>query len=117
MADDKKKWSDNRAGSTERGYDSEWRKVRALKVKQSPFCERCLKLGKHVPIKMKVEGNYGVVHHIKPVDQFPELRLVMDNLESLCFECHEAEHGRAVIIGCDENGNPSNPNHFWNKSR
>lgn len=117
MPEKTKRRPDNRDSSTDRGYDSEWRKVRAAKVKQSPLCERCLKVGKYVPIKMKVNGSYGVVHHIKPVEFFRELRLVMDNLESLCFECHEAEHGRMVISGCDESGMPLNADHFWNTRR
>ena len=29
------------------------------------------------------------VHHIKPVDQFPDLALDLDNLTSCCFNCHE----------------------------
>lgn len=34
-----------------------------------------------------------LVHHIKPVDQHPELRLDWDNLRSLCRACHEKRHG------------------------
>ncbi len=29
------------------------------------------------------------VHHIKPVDQAPELALSLDNLTSVCWRCHE----------------------------
>jgi 5-methylcytosine-specific restriction endonuclease McrA len=32
------------------------------------------------------------VHHIKPIEQYPELALVDENLESLCFACHNIEH-------------------------
>ncbi len=106
---------DNRKSSDERGYDSAWRKVRAIKVKKSPVCERCLKRGVYVPIEVKRGGHYGVVHHIKSVEEYPELRLKLSNLESLCFECHEAEHGRLMITGCDLDGMPLNPEHRWNK--
>lgn len=108
---------DNRPSSKERGYDSQWRKVRALKVEKDPFCERCLrkKPKLYVPIKVKINGNYGVVHHIKPISTHPHLRLVMDNLESLCFVCHEIEEGRMRFSGCDVNGLPTDPNHPWNK--
>lgn len=29
------------------------------------------------------------VHHIKPIADFPTLALNLDNLESLCWDCHE----------------------------
>lgn len=29
------------------------------------------------------------VHHIKPIDEFPELALDLDNLTSACWWCHE----------------------------
>ena len=32
------------------------------------------------------------VHHIKPRDEYPELALDLDNLESLCARCHNQEH-------------------------
>lgn len=104
-----------RESSTSRGYDRAWRKVRAYKIKLNPFCERCFKLGKIVPIQIKTDGNFGVVHHKKPVEQFPELRLLIDNLESLCWRCHEIEHGRLSISGCGLDGMPLDPKHVWNK--
>lgn len=116
MSNKPNKRNANRESSDSRGYDAEWRKVRAIKVEKNPLCERCLKIGKYVPINKKVNGNYGVVHHIIPVEERPDLRLVLDNLESLCFECHEAHHGRLNLVGCDASGFPLDPNHFWNKS-
>lgn len=32
------------------------------------------------------------VHHIKPREEFPELALDLDNLESLCPRCHNQAH-------------------------
>jgi len=108
---------DNRPNSSSRGYDHHWQKVRAIKVAKDPFCERCLKKKPklYVPIKVKTSGRYGVVHHIKPISTHPELRLVLDNLESLCFICHEIEEGRMKTKGCNVNGLPNDPNHPWNK--
>lgn len=39
------------------------------------------------------------VHHILPVDDYPELALALDNLESLCWDCHEQtkDHGKRVV--------------------
>lgn len=33
-------------------------------------------------------------HHIKPWDDFPELRFFVDNGKTLCHVCHAAEHKR-----------------------
>lgn len=35
-----------------------------------------------------------VVHHIKELDLHPDLALYIDNLETICVECHNKEHGR-----------------------
>ena len=84
-AGENKDYDLRRGSSNSRGYDSTWKKVREIKASLNPLCERCLRRG--------IERPLDVVHHIKPVDKFPELRLVMENLESLCTPCHEEEHG------------------------
>ena len=33
-----------------------------------------------------------VVHHIRPLEERPDLALRLDNLVSLCAECHNARH-------------------------
>ncbi|OZQ74694.1 endonuclease [Paenibacillus odorifer] len=33
-----------------------------------------------------------MVHHIKPLSEYPELALVLKNLLSLCNSCHNKEH-------------------------
>lgn len=71
-----------RGSRQQRGYDRQWEKVQALKMKQDPLCESCLREGKIKPAQM--------VHHKIPVDIRPDLRLVMDNLESDCWSCHQA---------------------------
>ena len=35
-----------------------------------------------------------VVHHIKELEHHPELALEIDNLETICVDCHNKEHGR-----------------------
>ncbi len=76
-----------RGNSGQRGYDRQWQLVRNRKISEYPLCERCLASGRGAVIA-------NVVHHINPVDKYPELRLIYSNLESLCNECHEREHGR-----------------------
>lgn len=36
------------------------------------------------------------VHHIKELEDYPELSLDSDNLVSLCDRCHNERHGRTV---------------------
>ncbi|MEK4273119.1 HNH endonuclease signature motif containing protein [Paenibacillus sp. FSL R7-0026] len=60
------------------------------------------------------------VHHIKPLEDYPELALDEDNLESICPTCHNKEHPvrgkkkpekgkkrRATVLK-----SPANPNEF-----
>lgn len=70
----------SRGTATERGYDSNWTKVRAMKLAKDPLCERCLVKGCDVPAVL--------VHHR---DRNPQNNLEV-NLESLCKICHDAEH-------------------------
>lgn len=53
-----------------------WKKLRARKAADTPYCEACQRRGRYVSMKY--------VDHIKPVDLFPELFLCYDNLQSLC---------------------------------
>ena len=61
-------------------YDTrKWRALRKWKLSASPICERC----RRAPAED--------VHHVKPVREFPELALALDNLEALCKRCHAKE--------------------------
>ena len=68
-----------------------WKKCRRNYLSLHPVCERCQMLG----IIKKAD----VVHHKVYLDtesyKQPELSLNFDNLEALCFDCHQAEHHRA----------------------
>ena len=71
-----------------RGYDTQWLKVRALKLQRNPLCEDCLDHGKYVWAQE--------VHHLKPIERYPELRLNADNLRSLCVGCHDKRTAKDV---------------------
>lgn len=79
-----KQYDDRRGNSGQRGYDARWQGVRAIKASQDPLCEMCLKNGHIKPLD--------VVHHIRPIETHPELRLSFDNLMSVCVACHESIH-------------------------
>ncbi len=58
-----------------------WKKARALSIAlHDGLCQDCLENGKRVRADM--------VHHIKPLRQFPELALDQSNLRPLCNKCH-----------------------------
>ncbi len=60
---------------------SAWQKARALSIASHyGLCQDCL-----------VEGRLrraDMVHHIKPLREYPELALVQSNLRPLCNKCH-----------------------------
>ena len=59
-----------------------WRRLRRLALQRDRYlCQDCLEKG---VIRTATE-----VHHVAPVDERPELALELDNLRSLCWECHE----------------------------
>jgi len=75
-----------RGSSTERGYDSDWRKVREVKLSMEPLCHDCMDRGRVTPANE--------VHHIEKFRNRPELRLKLENLMSLCGPCHDARGAR-----------------------
>lgn len=83
----KQKWKEadkNRPPSSQRGYDSRWRKVRRMKLARQPLCEECQK---HARVKQAEE-----VHHTVPLAQGGSNRF--ENLESLCRTCHNQKEVR-----------------------
>jgi len=82
-----------------------WRKCREVYLSEHPTCERCAAAG----IVSVAEH----VHHKKhlTLDNYkdPEVALNPDNLEALCFRCHQLEHHGTKEVGddyfFDENGN------------
>jgi len=85
---ERKKSDIDRGNSGQRGYTHGWREMRLVKLSQFPLCQRCLQKNppKETPATM--------VHHIKPIEEYPELRLDIRNMQSLCFSCHEIIEGR-----------------------
>lgn len=92
-----------------------WRYLR-LKVKDRDvwLCQSCLRAGKE-----KMVGFRDPVHHKKPHNGNRDLFFDIDNLESICQSCHDSSmkifEKSGYIPGCDINGLPIDPNHFWRK--
>lgn len=64
---------------------TKWRRKREQILKRDKYqCTICKRYG-----KMRQAA---VVHHIKPLQEYPELAWDDDNLTSLCRKCHEMVH-------------------------
>ena len=60
-----------------------WKRIRLQALNRDHWlCQECLRNGRITSARE--------VHHKQPLEEFPELGLELDNLESLCHECHEA---------------------------
>lgn len=75
-----------RGNPTERGYDSDWRRLRRAKIAANPICE----------LRTHCMGNVASeVHHVIPIRARPDLRLEWSNLRSTCKPCHSSLTRRA----------------------
>ncbi|WP_395013568.1 HNH endonuclease [Robinsoniella peoriensis] len=76
-----KQYQPERAGSTERGYNSKWRKARTRYLKEHPLCVRCREYGKLVKAV--------VVDHVTPHRGNEVLFWDESNWQALCKQCHD----------------------------
>jgi 5-methylcytosine-specific restriction enzyme A len=84
-------------------YDSiEWKKVRIkIKMRDNFECQECMRQGRVTIDKNEFSENAKrkkiqlVVHHIKELEYHPDLALEEENLETICVDCHNKEHGRS----------------------
>lgn len=64
-----------------------WIRKREVILRRDQYmCRHCKRYGKTTQAEM--------VHHIYPVEDYPHLGLVNENLISLCNKCHEKMHNR-----------------------
>jgi len=75
-----------RENANSRGYNSTWRRIRDLFLKDNPLCAACL--------QSKLITAAEVVHH---KDKNPKNN-DYDNLIALCVDCHAKEHGKDKAI-------------------
>lgn len=78
-----------RESSAARGYDAEWRKLRAWQLLEHPLCQcdNC----KEGALRLTPAE---VVDHILPIAEHPELRLEPTNLRSMSKQCHDRHTAR-----------------------
>jgi len=69
---------EQRGSAAARGYGHHWRKVRAMQLRRSPFCEHCARDGKTT---VASEVDHIVARRDGGSDAF-------ENLQSLCKSCH-----------------------------
>jgi 5-methylcytosine-specific restriction endonuclease McrA len=63
----------------------QWRNKREYILKRDGYlCLECKKYGRNKEAR--------IVHHIKELDDFPELKLKNNNLVSVCASCHNKLH-------------------------
>lgn len=73
-------------------YDSaRWKAKREAILRRDHYlCQECRKYGKMRAAKE--------VHHIKHLEDHPELALDNDNLVSLCHRCHNKMHPEKAVV-------------------
>ena len=69
---------------------SKWKKCRAKYKSLHPVCERCEAAG----IIKRTERIHHKVYLTPQNFRDPDISLNFDNLEALCFDCHQAEHNK-----------------------
>lgn len=84
-------------------YDSgQWKQLREeVKKRDNNECQECKRNGlvrvdtNEFSENAKRKKIQIVVHHIKELEHHPELALDIHNLETVCVNCHNKEHGRS----------------------
>lgn len=90
-----------------------WRALSLLAAKRDGFC--CVLCGADVSGKGARRCD-----HIIPITQAWHLRLMLDNVRTLCARCDNQRHiekmrGASAVFGCGPDGRPRDPAHWWNR--
>ena len=86
-----------RTGNRLAFYSSkEWKLTRnTVRKRDNDECQECKRQGKVFTNKSEPDKRKRLdVDHIKELEDYPELSLSMDNLETLCIRCHNKKHER-----------------------
>ena len=80
-----KVYNEKRTPAAKLGYDKHWRKARRFYMKNHYFCEICNR------------EKATICHHIQCIEERPDLRLRLDNLQAVCHGCHNELHKRRGV--------------------
>lgn len=86
------KTSTKRGTTSERGYDSIWRKMSERFRAEHPLCGKCA--------EANIVRASECVDHVIPHEGKPELLYNWDNLQALCWSCHSRKTRKET---CDKN--------------
>lgn len=89
-------------------YLAAWKRIRAVRLRNDPLCAMCSTTERPVAA--------AICDHIKPHRGNRQLFFDYDNTQSLCKLCHDSTKQRLETvgeIGCDDAGNPLDPDHPW----
>lgn len=92
-----------------------WQALRTMQLLKQPFCECRLHAGRTARAE--------VVDHKIAHKGDSKLFFDASNLQSLTKQCHDSwkqsleRSGRNYIVGCDEAGQPLDPEHHWYEAR
>jgi 5-methylcytosine-specific restriction endonuclease McrA len=71
-------------------HSRSWKKMRAAVLRRDGYrCQRCKRYGR---LRQAT-----TVHHIKHLDEYPELAMEPDNLVSVCAACHNELHPEKAV--------------------
>lgn len=81
-------------------WSNSWRKMTQYILERDHYeCQVCKHEGKAT---VKASGAKLIVHHIKPLEFYPEDKLDADNLVTVCIQCHNAIHFKASTSQWDD---------------
>lgn len=79
---------------------TKWERLRQVALNRDNYeCQECKRQGKVTVDSVKKDGEKKKVrmnvHHIKELEDYPELALELNNLETLCIRCHNSIHRKS----------------------
>ena len=102
------RWTKADNGRTIPLNSAAWGRMRRQVLNEEPLCRHCAEQGLVVPAT-EVDHMNGAADNSR------------EALQALCKPCHSIKtmaelYGREARMGCDAEGNPTNPMHHWNKA-